>query len=596
MIGSTAVALLVTLMLKTRATPGQIRRAAGGKDPARLREAVEGWTCQELDRMASQDGKSALHMAAWQGCLENIALLLNMGCNPNVVATGTYSYGKTPIFFAATRCRNSVVQYLLEHSDASVTIVNNKGQSVLSIAASHLNEETIEAIQRAEHGEWINYRTTHSDGLEYGDLDPRFLDRDLRSTDVVTKLAINPTTKQSRRGNFARKNPHVVAREREKRVKQQRKPKKVLPTPSAEELAEQEEIWQGIESGLRQSQDNLVSLGLLLLRVVRFGETQRRSWIPDAATRLGECIEQSDSSTVSRKLLQDTVEALTGEDSVYERREMTLLEKWTQKALGERSVDDERMESSLPRQKVQSVIICLSSPPWRHACRGVCGLSSSLLVNPSRHEGILSLPEPPTWVDTEQGLCQLDETLRIQAQQSVPCVVALDTEWYTSQDDGITHASTIQVSVVSPGATPKLRTWVVDLLPTAQNDYHELIRKLLVWLFEDSNVMLLGFAFAHDMSKLRKICGALSSSRLLDVQRLAAQEMHLKRKTLPGLQACAAHCLYNQEYVLSKKEQCSDWARRPLSEAQVEYAGLDAAVLLVLLAEIAASKTSIMLE
>jgi ribonuclease D len=105
---------------------------------------------------------------------------------------------------------------------------------------------------------------------------------------------------------------------------------------------------------------------------------------------------------------------------------------------------------------------------------------------------------------------------------------------------------------------------------------------------EESNVVLLGFCFAHDMTKLRPFCDYCASP-CLDVQRLAAQEMNLYKKELLGLQACAANFL-SRNYILSKQEQCSDWARRPLMEAQLEYAGLDAAVLLVLLAEIASEQ------
>jgi ribonuclease D len=36
---------------------------------------------------------------------------------------------------------------------------------------------------------------------------------------------------------------------------------------------------------------------------------------------------------------------------------------------------------------------------------------------------------------------------------------------------------------------------------------------------------------------------------------------------------------------LSKTHQCSYWEARPLSSAQIEYAGLDAAILLALVAE-----------
>jgi hypothetical protein len=50
--------------------------------------------------------------------------------------------------------------------------VNNKGQSVRSLAISHLNPSTIAAVAEAEEGEegpWLNYRATHGDGLIYGE-------------------------------------------------------------------------------------------------------------------------------------------------------------------------------------------------------------------------------------------------------------------------------------------------------------------------------------------------------------------------------------------------------------------------------------------
>ena len=86
-----------------------------------------------------------------------------------------------------------------------------------------------EAEQAAD--EWQNYRATHSDGLTYGDLDPRFLERPLQPTDNVTALAINPTTTQSRKGNFLRNNPHVPA---QKQNKQQ--PTKRKKTPSSQPI------------------------------------------------------------------------------------------------------------------------------------------------------------------------------------------------------------------------------------------------------------------------------------------------------------------------------------------------------------------------
>ena len=572
--------VVMVALIMTRSTPGQIRRAAGSKDSSVLKKAVEGWTAEELDAMASQDGKSALHMAAWQGCLENVQLLLELGANVNGIATVPYSYGKTPIFFAATRCRNEIVQYLLQNN-ASVKIVNNKGQSVLSIASSHLTEETIQAIQHAEkreNDEWINYRETHSDGLEYGDLDPRFLERPLRTTDVVTELAVNPTTKQSRRGSFTRRNPHLAKEITGRNVKtQQSCSRKLRPDPSLEEVARQEQVWQSMAYDIAHGgYDPVVKC---MLCVVQLEERQKRSWMMEAAAKLQCILKQSDDGTVIDRL-QGALEKFTEVNSGCTRREAALLKKWIQQTCA-KSQD----KACKAPSRIMRAPISLEIPPWSTASRGVRGLSHVLLLN--RHESQLSLPERPHWVNTERGLLQLDGMLRKHARQAaLCCVMALDTEWYTAKDGSI-HASTRQISV----ASETLQTWIVDLLLAneTQSAYSNLIRELLSWLFdEESNVVLLGFCFAHDMTKLRPFCD-YSSSPCLDVQRLAAQKMHLYKKELPGLQACAAHFL-SRNYILSKQEQCSDWARRPLSEAQLEYAGLDAAVLLVLLAEIASGQ------
>ena len=599
MIASLALSLVFLSMTTTkRASPSKIRRAAGSKDPSVLPSVIQGWTSQDLDEMASQDGKSALHMAAWQGCLENVQLLLNMGCNVNVIATGDYSYGKTPIFFAATRCRDDIVTYLLEYTNAHVKIVNNKGQSVLSIASSHLKTETIQAVQRAEMQqetiEWQNFRTTHSDGLEYGDLDPRFLERALTPTDVVTPLAVNPTTKQSRRGSFARKNPHVAKeierRKQKAQIREKQGPAPPVP-PTWQEIAQQQLAWESIESSVALG--DYSDVGTWLLHVVRFEERQQRSWIPQATERLRSFLFEANDDMVAARL-EDAVEAFTKQQQQQSKctlREVALLDKWIQQVCKAPSVsDDQRPKRFVMKRRIKNVN--LSVPPWSTACDAVEGLAQSLLQNPSRQESQLSLPEPPVWVDTEQDLCQLNEMLRTLAREADPCIFALDTEWYAAANKE-THASTIQISTVIERETRKqLHTWVVDLLTTNETDgsssYREMVRELLLWLFdEQSTVTLLGFAFAHDITILRSLCGSLSP-KYLDVQRLAAQEMKRGRKTLPGLQACAARYLsLDGQYILSKQEQCSDWAIRPLRDAQLEYAGLDAAVLLVLLAEIA---------
>ena len=59
------------------------------------------------------------------------------------------NYGKSALFFAITRNRDEIVIEFLKRG-AKVKIVNNKGQTPLSLAVSHLLEETILLIEAAE--------------------------------------------------------------------------------------------------------------------------------------------------------------------------------------------------------------------------------------------------------------------------------------------------------------------------------------------------------------------------------------------------------------------------------------------------------------
>jgi hypothetical protein len=179
-----------------------LRRAAGANDPAVLTGLLERHcpSAAEVDCDTDESGRSALHHACWRGALESVRMLLDLGCNVNAWSTGIHSYGKTPIFYAITRCRDGVVEMLLERG-ARTRILNNKGQSVLSLAASHLSPAVVEAVEAAERregeldagwhtrldrlepaerpvlraGGWLDFLASHPDGMRYGDLDPRFL-------------------------------------------------------------------------------------------------------------------------------------------------------------------------------------------------------------------------------------------------------------------------------------------------------------------------------------------------------------------------------------------------------------------------------------
>ena len=230
------------------AKANELRRAAGGKDPAALAALLGGLTGPEIDDATDGSGKGPLHHAvsvpaqnassaldtvhralggnmkirlgtlgpqAWRGNIGCVALLLDHGAAIESISTGEFSYGKTvtddlcydrchqarvragtnahcggrwpgktPLFFALTRSRNKVVALLLQvpiattgcqtnstptpltaprapQRGASCRIVNNKGQSPRSLAASHmqpdggLQPDTLTALVAAEAAEAV---------------------------------------------------------------------------------------------------------------------------------------------------------------------------------------------------------------------------------------------------------------------------------------------------------------------------------------------------------------------------------------------------------------------------------------------------------
>ena len=98
--------------------------------------------------LVSGPGKGLLYHASWRGTLAAVDLLLNQGAGVGAVADGPFTYGKSALFFAVTRCRDDAVLLLLRRG-CYCRLVNNKGQSLRSLAESHLKPTTCEVI----HGE-----------------------------------------------------------------------------------------------------------------------------------------------------------------------------------------------------------------------------------------------------------------------------------------------------------------------------------------------------------------------------------------------------------------------------------------------------------
>lgn len=120
----------------------------------------------------------------------------------------------------------------------------------------------------------------------------------------------------------------------------------------------------------------------------------------------------------------------------------------------------------------------------------------------------------------------------------------------------------------------------------------ELSKSILERLFRDGTVIKIGWDFnTADLGMLRGAARGYFAScfdsieGLLDLQKVVSvysqqNEIDSKEKRLLSLSGCSGYFLGRP---LSKNEQMSNWDHRPLKPEQIEYAALDAHVLLVLL-------------
>lgn len=653
----------------------EIRRTAGSQSLRSFKEAVERskWNSQTLSTARSNDGKTALIMAAWKGCLDNVRYLVEeWHVDLNVYSKAPYAYGKTALFFALTQSRSDVVEYLLfltpvmvlpkNHSNSfpfppKVTIVNNKGQSILSLASSHdmpdkimdrirqleiLQEGAIEIVTNDNDNDpqkgWWNFRASHSDGLEYGDLDPRFLSRPLREgIDVVTELAINPTTKTTRKNGFARRNPHVASKERERKEQQQKQRQDAKHQQKAAEdcvRLDREAKWEQYWLELQQQQQHqeLDHHGLdvdmcdkratttIMVAILRLGAKLRRPWIDELTERIQRVCPRDDKYYLNT-LLDAAEDEMTKASDGESAKCIGFLDKIRVRIGGDvRQSNDTRVDSNDTTTNVKDGILvqqtqkkkktgsktkCPSLDPklWKAAFQNVQDLSRSILE--LNHSSILSLSQPPTLVDSLEGLQKLELELEMGLSLSLASsreqhLIAIDTEWYhDARRDCTNGLSTLQIAFHG-NDHDEIHTYVVDLMET-QKSYRNAARDLIYWILNTGNLLVLGFAIGHDLPLLKAFMGPDSGdgspiSTFLDLQPFlagilaskstakngACQSSQVKGSSSPGLKTCAAHF---STLLLSKDEQCSDWDQRPLRASQIDYAGLDAAVLLVLLAE-----------
>lgn len=167
----------------------------------------------------------------------------------------------------------------------------------------------------------------------------------------------------------------------------------------------------------------------------------------------------------------------------------------------------------------------------------------------------------------------------------------LDCEWEPGFDRGKNHpVATLQLST-------RRRAFLVDVQCLCQSnsenservsaltDVQTKLNATLARLFIDNRLAVVGFGIMQDLGKLAasfpKFTCFSNFSEIIDLQAMATLVFPKNtRQLLSSLRKMVAWLLSRR---LDKTQQCSAWTQRPLTEAQINYATLDAAVLPLLL-------------
>jgi len=157
--------------------------------------------------------------------------------------------------------------------------------------------------------------------------------------------------------------------------------------------------------------------------------------------------------------------------------------------------------------------------------------------------------------------------------------IGMDAEWKAVMEKGVeSKASILQIA-------SRDHIMIFDLLWIAEGGHdQESASRLIANLWSDSNIIKTGFDFKNDLRMLTRSHPGLGCFdqmlNFIDVQECARYCNWVSGDSSVSLSNVCQAVLGK---ALDKREQMSDWERRPLSPEQVRYAALDAHALVSIL-------------
>ncbi|XP_076386232.1 exonuclease mut-7 homolog isoform X2 [Megachile rotundata] len=163
-------------------------------------------------------------------------------------------------------------------------------------------------------------------------------------------------------------------------------------------------------------------------------------------------------------------------------------------------------------------------------------------------------------------------------------IVGIDSEWKPCFGTKQTEIALIQIAT-------ETNVYILDVT-TMGNKSPELWTELALTLFENKNILKLGFGIAQDMSVMRESLPALSKIKthgqgyvdivhlwqiLVNDYKFVFPHESNDHCTKQSLSKLVELCLGQK---LNKSDQFSNWEQRPLRSGQITYAALDAYCLL----------------